>query len=87
MDYGNNLKFKSKDVYKNFSAIIQRRVNYYDSIQFTVHLESDVYVNITLRVGEAIDVEVADSHGEQSYALIRVIMIHQDDSEMEMLIP
>ncbi|CAB4491668.1 unnamed protein product [Rhizophagus irregularis] len=69
-----------KDVYKNFSAIIQRRVNYYDSIQFTVHLESDVYVNITLRVGEAIDVEVADSHGEQSYALIRVIMIHQDDS-------
>ncbi|CAB5381075.1 unnamed protein product [Rhizophagus irregularis] len=80
MDYGNNLKFKSKDVYKNFSAIIQRRVNYYDSIQFTVHLESDVYVNITLRVGEAIDVEVADSHGEQSYALIRVIMIHQDDS-------
>ncbi|CAB5394948.1 unnamed protein product [Rhizophagus irregularis] len=70
----------TEDVYKNFSAIIQRHVNYYDSIQFTVHLESDVYVNITLRVGKAIDVEVADSHGEQSYALIRVIMIHQDDS-------
>ncbi|CAB4383804.1 unnamed protein product [Rhizophagus irregularis] len=29
---------------------------------------------------QAIDVEVADSHGEQSYALIRAIMIHQDDS-------
>ncbi|CAB4485793.1 unnamed protein product [Rhizophagus irregularis] len=69
-----------KDVYKNFSAIIQRHVNYYDSIQFTVHLESDIYVNITLRVGEAIDVEVADSYSEQSYALIRAIMIHQDDS-------
>ncbi|GBB86012.1 hypothetical protein RclHR1_12450007 [Rhizophagus clarus] len=69
-----------KKVYKNFGAIIQHHVNYYNSIQFTVHLESGTYVDIALRVGEAVDVEVADNHGEQFYALIRAIMIHQDDS-------
>jgi hypothetical protein len=44
-------------IYGNYGIIIQHHVNYYDFIQFTVCLEADVYTTITLRVGEAIDVE------------------------------
>jgi hypothetical protein len=66
------------DIYQNSGAIIKRHVDYYSSIRFTVRNE-DIYTNITLRVGEAIDVEDMDDPGEQCYALIRAIMIHQDD--------
>jgi len=67
-----------KDLYQNSGAIIQRHVDYYNSIQFTVK-EKNIYSNITLRVGEAIDVEDTDDPDERSYALIRAIIIHQDD--------
>ena len=67
------------DVYQNSGAIIQRRVNYYSSIRFTVK-DKDIYTNITLRIGKAIDVDSIDDFDERSYALIRAIMIHQDDS-------
>ncbi|PKY26618.1 hypothetical protein RhiirB3_389688 [Rhizophagus irregularis] len=66
------------DIYQNSGAIIQRHVDYYSSIRFTVK-NGDVYSNITLRIGEAIDVENVDDPNGRSYALIRAIMIHQDD--------
>ena len=69
-----------KEVYKNFGAITQRHIDYYDTIRYTVQHEPGIYTNVILRVGEAIEVEDIDSLGEQSYALIRAIIIHQDDS-------
>ncbi len=54
--------------------IIQRRVNYYSSIRFTAK-DEDIYTNITLQVGEAIDIKSIDDSDERSYALIKVIMI------------
>ena len=68
-----------KEIYNNFGAITRRRVDYYDTIRYTVQHEPGIYTNIVLRVGEAIDIEDADSLGERSYALIRAIIIHQDD--------
>ncbi|CAB4418985.1 unnamed protein product [Rhizophagus irregularis] len=56
-------------------AIIQRHVDYYSSIRFTVK-NGDVYSNITLRIGEAIDVKNVDDPNRCLYALIRAIMIH-----------
>jgi len=47
-----------------YTKIIQHHVNYYDSIQYTVCLEANVYINITLRVGKAIDIEDADGIDE-----------------------
>lgn len=66
------------DVYQNSGAVIQQYVDYYSSIRFTVK-NVGIYTNITLRVGEAIGVEDADNPNELSCALIRAIMIHQDD--------
>ena len=66
------------DVYQNNGAIIQRHVNYYDSIYFTV-LHEDNYFNIALRVGETIDVEEVDDPDEWSYAVVQAIIAHQDD--------
>ena len=54
-----------------YTKIIQHHVNYYDSIQYTVCLEANVYINITLRVGKAIDIEDADGINEWSYASLR----------------
>ncbi|GET53133.1 hypothetical protein GLOIN_2v1769219 [Rhizophagus irregularis DAOM 181602=DAOM 197198] len=68
-----------KELYNNNGIIIQRHINYYDSIQFIVRSKTDSYTNIILRVGEAIDVEDIDSLGERSYALIRAIITHKDD--------
>ncbi|RGB26697.1 hypothetical protein C1646_770086 [Rhizophagus diaphanus] len=48
------------------------------SIRFTVKNE-DVYSNITLRIGEAIDVENVDDPNGCLYAFIRAIMIYQND--------
>ncbi|CAB4391420.1 unnamed protein product [Rhizophagus irregularis] len=78
----NNLLFDLtriyEDIYQNYGIIIQRHINYYDFIYFTV-LHENYYSNITLRVGEVIDVEEEDNSNEQSYALIRAIILHQDD--------
>ncbi|CAB4404894.1 unnamed protein product [Rhizophagus irregularis] len=78
----NNLLFDLtkiyEDIYQNYGIIIQRHINYYDFIYFTV-LHENYYSNITLRVGEVIDVEEDDNSNEQSYALIRAIILHQDD--------
>ena len=68
-----------KEVYQNSGVIIQRHVNYYDFIRYTVQQEPGIYTNITLRVGEAISIEADNNLGEQAYALIRAIIIHQDD--------
>ncbi|CAB5146031.1 unnamed protein product [Rhizophagus irregularis] len=68
-----------QELYDNNGIIIQRHINYYDSIQFIVRSKTDSYTNIILRVGEAIDVEDIDSLGERSYALIRAIITHKDD--------
>ena len=67
-----------EDIYHNNGMIIQRHINYYDSVSFTV-LHENYYSNIILRVGEAIDVEDADTPDERSYALIQAIITHQDD--------
>ena len=69
-----------KEVYQNSGVIVQRHVNYYDFIRYTVQQEPGIYTNITLRVGEAISIEADNNIGEQAYALIRAIIIHQDDS-------
>ena len=69
-----------RDIYQCNGAIIQCHVDYYDSISFTVLHEEDYY-DITLRVGEAIDIEDTDDSDERSYALLQAIMIHQDDYE------
>ncbi|CAB4387208.1 unnamed protein product [Rhizophagus irregularis] len=78
----NNLLFDLtriyEDIYQNYGIIIQRHINYYDFIYFTV-LHENYYSNITLRVGEVIDVEEEDNSNEQSYAIIRAIILHQDD--------
>ncbi|CAB4483207.1 unnamed protein product [Rhizophagus irregularis] len=66
-----------KELYNNNGIIIQRHINYYDSIQFIVRSKTDSYTNIILRVGEAIDEEDIDSLGERSYALIRAIITHK----------
>ncbi|PKC66537.1 hypothetical protein RhiirA1_535537 [Rhizophagus irregularis] len=50
-----------KELYNNNGIIIQRHINYYDSIQFIVRSKTDSYTNIILRVGEAIDEEDIDS--------------------------
>ena len=66
-------------IYRESGSITQWYVNYYDSIQFTVKYEVDIYINITLRVGKVIDVEEFDSSKKQSYVLSRAIITHQDD--------
>ena len=55
-----------EDLYKNSGIIIQCHINYYryDSIQFAVRLKTNVYTNIILQVGKAIDVEDVNSLGD-----------------------
>ena len=59
------------DVYQNSGAIIKRRVDYYNFIRFTVR-DEDIYTNITLRVGEAIDVEDIDDSSKRSYVKLSI---------------
>ncbi|CAJ0842235.1 16736_t:CDS:2 [Entrophospora sp. SA101] len=61
----------SRDIYQESGDITQWHINYYDSIQFTVKHEADIYINITLQVGDVVDIEEI----EQSYE----ISAHQDD--------
>ncbi|CAJ0749146.1 9180_t:CDS:2 [Entrophospora sp. SA101] len=70
-----NLHF---DIQANESGdITQWHINYYDSIQFTVKHEADIYINITLQVGDVVDIEEI----EQSYEISFPIYILQESND------
>ncbi|CAH1762318.1 4943_t:CDS:2 [Entrophospora sp. SA101] len=66
-----DIQANGRDIYQESGDITQWHINYYDSIQFTVKHEADIYINITLQVGDVVDIEEI----EQSYE----ISAHQDD--------